>query len=133
MKNLATAVIRNGALAPTALVQSCLDRIGALRPFLNAFVALRREEALDEAAARRRGRVAEKRLGPLAELPIGVKVRRAVACTDPSDVSRHPAGSRRAGRIGAGRPTGLQFVGSRLRDDRALPAAYNDRAPEGAA
>lgn len=65
--------IRNGALSPTALVQSCLDRIDALNPSLNAFVAVRREEALEEAAALQRQIVAGKRLGPFAGLPVGVK------------------------------------------------------------
>lgn len=65
--------IRNGELSPVALVQSCLDRIDALNPSLNAFVALRREAALEEAAALQRQIVAGKRLGPLAGLPLGVK------------------------------------------------------------
>ncbi|MCC6850180.1 MAG: amidase [Deltaproteobacteria bacterium] len=65
--------VRNGELAPTALVQACLDRIDALNPALNAFVALRREEALEEAAVLQRQIVAGKRLGPLAGLPVGVK------------------------------------------------------------
>ena len=67
------AAIRNGELSPVALVQSCLDRIDALNPSLNAFVALRREEALEEAAALQKLIVAGKRLGPLAGLPVGVK------------------------------------------------------------
>lgn len=65
--------IRNGELSPVALVQSCLDRIDALNPSVNAFVALRREAALEEAAALQRQIVAGKRLGPLAGLPVGVK------------------------------------------------------------
>jgi len=65
--------IRNGELSPIVLVQSCLDRIDALNPSVNAFVAVRREEALEEAAALQRRIVAGKRLGPLAGLPVGVK------------------------------------------------------------
>ena len=65
--------IRHGELSPVALVQSCLDRIDALNPTLNAFVALRRDEALEEANALQRTIVAGKRLGPLAGLPVGVK------------------------------------------------------------
>jgi aspartyl-tRNA(Asn)/glutamyl-tRNA(Gln) amidotransferase subunit A len=67
------AAIRNGELSPVSLVQSCLDRIDALNPRLNAFVALRREEALEEAVALQKQIVAGKRLGPLAGLPVGVK------------------------------------------------------------
>ncbi len=65
--------VRHGRLSPTALVQSCLSRIDALNPTLNAFVALRRDDALEEAAALQRAIVAGKRLGPLAGLPVGVK------------------------------------------------------------
>jgi aspartyl-tRNA(Asn)/glutamyl-tRNA(Gln) amidotransferase subunit A len=65
--------VRNGELSPVALVQSCLDRIDALNPSLNAFVALRRHEALEEASALQKLIVAGKRLGPLAGLPVGVK------------------------------------------------------------
>jgi aspartyl-tRNA(Asn)/glutamyl-tRNA(Gln) amidotransferase subunit A len=65
--------VRNGELSPVTLVQACLNRIDALNPALNAFVALRREEALEEAAALQRTIVAGKRLGPLAGLPVGVK------------------------------------------------------------
>jgi aspartyl-tRNA(Asn)/glutamyl-tRNA(Gln) amidotransferase subunit A len=65
--------IRNGELSPVALVQSCLDRIDALNPSVNAFVAVRREDALEDAAALQRRIVAGKRIGPLAGLPVGVK------------------------------------------------------------
>ncbi len=65
--------VRHGELSPVALVQSCLDRIDALNPSLNAFVAVRRDEALAEAAALQRRIVAGKKLGPLAGLPVGVK------------------------------------------------------------
>ena len=67
------AAVRNGELSPVALVQSCLDRIDALNPSLNAFVALRREEALEKAGALQKLIVASKRFGPLAGLPVGVK------------------------------------------------------------
>ena len=69
--------IRNGELSPVVLVQSCLDRIDALNPSVNAFVSLRRDEALAEATALQRLIVAGKRLGPLAGLPVGVKGRAA--------------------------------------------------------
>jgi aspartyl-tRNA(Asn)/glutamyl-tRNA(Gln) amidotransferase subunit A len=65
--------VRNGELSPVALVQACLDRIDAVNPSLNAFVALRRDEALAEAAELQRRIVAGKRLGALAGLPVGVK------------------------------------------------------------
>jgi aspartyl-tRNA(Asn)/glutamyl-tRNA(Gln) amidotransferase subunit A len=65
--------IRHGELSPVALVQACLSRIDALNPSLNAFVALRRDEALEEAATLQKRIVAGKKLGPLAGLPVGVK------------------------------------------------------------
>ena len=69
--------VRNGELPPVALVQSCLDRIDALNPTLNAFVALRREEALEDAAALQRVIVAGRRIGPLAGLPVDDRVLQA--------------------------------------------------------
>ena len=122
--------VRNGELSPVALVQSCLDRIDALNPSLNAFVALRREGALAEAGALQKEIVAGKRLGPLAGLPVGVK--------DLEDFSGHPAASVRAGFTDAGLPAGLQIVGPRFRDDLVLQASYayeqtrpwNDRWPD---
>ncbi len=65
--------IRHGEISPVGLVQSCLDRIDAVNPSLNAFVALRREEALAEAVALQKQIVVGKRLGPLAGVPVGVK------------------------------------------------------------
>jgi Asp-tRNA(Asn)/Glu-tRNA(Gln) amidotransferase A subunit family amidase len=62
--------VRNGEFSPVALVRGCLDRIDALNPTRNALVALRREEALEEAAALQRLIVAGKRIGPLAGLPV---------------------------------------------------------------
>ena len=108
--------VRNGELSPVALVQSCLDRIDALNPSLNAFVALRREGALAEAGALQKEIVAGKRLGPLAGLPVGGK--------DLEDFSGHPAASVRAGFTDAGLPAGLQIVGPRFRDDLVLQASY---------
>lgn len=96
------AAIRNGELAPTALVQAYLDRIDALNPSVNAFGAVRPEETLEEAAALQRQIDAGKRLGPLAGLPVGVQ--------DLEDV--------------AGLPTGVRIVGPRFRDDLVPRASY---------
>ncbi len=65
--------IRERRLSPTELMRHTLDRIDALNPRINAFVALDREGALAAAAAQT-DRVAQgDDLGPLGGLPFGVK------------------------------------------------------------
>jgi aspartyl-tRNA(Asn)/glutamyl-tRNA(Gln) amidotransferase subunit A len=65
--------IRAGQISPVEIMEETLRRIEKVNPLLNAFVALRAEEALREA------RNLEKRIasgedpGPLAGVPIGVK------------------------------------------------------------
>ena len=44
-------LIRNRDLSPVELIETTLNRIGSVNPLLNAFVALRAEEALEEAKA----------------------------------------------------------------------------------
>jgi Asp-tRNA(Asn)/Glu-tRNA(Gln) amidotransferase A subunit family amidase len=116
VRQLADA-IRNGELSPVALMQVCLDRIDALNPLLNAFVALRREEALDEVAVLQWVIVAGKRLSSLAGLPIGVK---------DLESSGHPAASGRGGFTETGLPAGLQIAGPSFSDDLVLQAACAD-------
>jgi aspartyl-tRNA(Asn)/glutamyl-tRNA(Gln) amidotransferase subunit A len=65
--------VRRRELSPVALVQSCLDRIAALNPSVNAFVAVRAEEALADAALLQRRLEAGESGGALAGLPLGVK------------------------------------------------------------
>lgn len=69
---LARAVHRR-EVSPVELVRTSLDRIAALNPRLNAFVALRADAALAEATALERRIVAKEDVGPLAGLPVGVK------------------------------------------------------------
>jgi amidase len=45
------SLVRDGAITPTELVEEHLRQIGRRNPSLNAFVAVRAEEALDEARA----------------------------------------------------------------------------------
>jgi aspartyl-tRNA(Asn)/glutamyl-tRNA(Gln) amidotransferase subunit A len=63
------ARLRAGELSPTEAVSAALERIRALDPHLNAFVAVRAEEALREAALAEQA--AER--GPLWGVPLGVK------------------------------------------------------------
>src|SRR6267378_2773758 len=65
--------VRRGEISPVELVRDALDRINALNPRLNAFVALRADAALAEAAVLERRIAAKEDVGPLAGLPLGVK------------------------------------------------------------
>ena len=67
------SLIRSRQLSPVELLQACLDRIEQTNPTLNAFIALRTEEAMAE-ARQTADRIARgEDPGPLAGLPFGVK------------------------------------------------------------
>jgi aspartyl-tRNA(Asn)/glutamyl-tRNA(Gln) amidotransferase subunit A len=65
--------IRSGALSPVDLMEACLDRIEEANPVLNAFIAMRPEEALREARSMADRIARGEDVGPLAGLPFGVK------------------------------------------------------------
>src|SRR5688572_13743181 len=65
--------VSNRRLSARELVQAALDRIEAIDPQVNAFVALDGEAALDEAAALDERIAGGEQVGPLAGIPIGVK------------------------------------------------------------
>src|SRR4029079_1750578 len=65
--------VRRRELSAVELVQSSLDRIANLNGKLGAFVALRAEAALAEAADLDRRIARGEDVGPLAGLPLGVK------------------------------------------------------------
>ncbi len=65
--------IQRRDLSPVELMQATLARIEAVNPPLNAFVALRAEEALREARALADRLARGEAPGPLAGLPFGVK------------------------------------------------------------
>lgn len=65
--------VRERELSARELVQHALDRIDALNPTLNAFVAVDGERALADAAAVDERVVAGDDVGPLAGVPCGVK------------------------------------------------------------
>src|SRR3989337_1021522 len=60
-------------LSPLELMEACLERIDQVNPLLNAFIAMRREEALSEARATADRIARGEAAGPLAGLPFGVK------------------------------------------------------------
>ena len=65
--------IRTGAVNPTQLTESCLERIRTYNPKINAWITVMREQALAQAKVlgdeQRDGRIR----GPLHGIPIGVK------------------------------------------------------------
>ncbi len=65
--------IRGKALSPVEVMRKTLERIEAVNPLINAFVAMRAEEAITEAKEleARIGKGMEP--GPLAGVPVGVK------------------------------------------------------------
>lgn len=62
-----------GEASATDILESCLDRIEALNPHLNAIILERFDAARDEARAQDAAAQRGERLGPLAGLPAGVK------------------------------------------------------------
>jgi Asp-tRNA(Asn)/Glu-tRNA(Gln) amidotransferase A subunit family amidase len=66
-------LIRSKDLSPVDLIEATLGRIEAVNPSINAFVALRADEALEEAGALAENIAAGIDPGPLAGIPIGVK------------------------------------------------------------
>lgn len=74
--------IANRHVSVREVVQSCLDRIDAVNPELNALVTVTREEALEAADEADRRTVAGDELGPLHGVPVATKVN--------SDQAGHP-------------------------------------------
>ena len=67
------AMIRRRELKPSELMAATIERIEATNPKLNAFVALRSDQALAEARAMDEKIARKEAVGPLAGLPLGVK------------------------------------------------------------
>ena len=65
--------IRARQLSPVELMEACLQRIEQVNPVLNAFIAMRPEEALADARATADRIARGEEVGPLAGLPLGVK------------------------------------------------------------
>lgn len=68
-----SAAIRSGTLSAEALVATCLQRIEALNPAVNAFSQVFADDALREARACDRERAEGRLRGPLHGIPMGVK------------------------------------------------------------
>jgi aspartyl-tRNA(Asn)/glutamyl-tRNA(Gln) amidotransferase subunit A len=68
-----SAMIRRREIKPSELMTATLARIEQLNPKVNAFCALRGEQAMEEAKALDRRLAGGETPGPLAGLPLGVK------------------------------------------------------------
>jgi Asp-tRNA(Asn)/Glu-tRNA(Gln) amidotransferase A subunit family amidase len=68
-----TKLIRSKEISPVEVVKATLNRIEEVNPTLNAFVALRAEEAMKEARNLEEQIAAGKETAPLAGIPFGVK------------------------------------------------------------
>jgi len=66
-------LIRSKDLSPVDLIEATLRRIESVNPSINAFVALRADEALEDAKALAEDIAAGIDPGPLAGIPIGIK------------------------------------------------------------
>ncbi len=66
-------LIRRKQISPVAVMEETLRRIEKVNPVLNAFVALRAEEAMEEAKSIEKRIASGEDPGPLAGVPIGVK------------------------------------------------------------
>ncbi|MYK75654.1 MAG: amidase, partial [Acidimicrobiaceae bacterium] len=67
------ALVRDRTLTAAAVTEHALERIEALNPTLNAFVAVDADDARTQAAAIDERLDAGEEVGPLAGIPIGVK------------------------------------------------------------
>jgi aspartyl-tRNA(Asn)/glutamyl-tRNA(Gln) amidotransferase subunit A len=65
--------VRSKEISPGEIIKEALRRVEAVNPQLNAFVALRAEQALEEAEKMSERIAAGEDPGPLAGIPIGVK------------------------------------------------------------
>jgi len=68
-----TALIRAGEISPVEVMKQTLKRIEALNPTVNAFVALRADQAMAEAKRLEQSIASGKTAPPLAGVPMGVK------------------------------------------------------------
>jgi amidase len=107
--------IASGLISSVEAVQSCLARIDAVNPQLNALVEVARDEALEAAAEADRRTASGAELGPLHGVPVAIKVnsdqaghattngvaafKDNIAATD----SPHVANLRRSGAVFVGR------------------------------
>lgn len=84
-----SALLQSGEISSVDLTQACLDRIAAINPRINAFLAVDAKGALEQATEVDRKRALGEQLHPLAGIPIAVKdniVTRGLATTCSSKI-----------------------------------------------
>ncbi|WP_194904579.1 amidase [Catenulispora rubra] len=69
-----TAGVRDRTFSAEEVMRSCLDRIEAVNPVLNALIDVRPEEALADARRADQAVAAGERLGPLHGVPVSTKI-----------------------------------------------------------
>jgi aspartyl-tRNA(Asn)/glutamyl-tRNA(Gln) amidotransferase subunit A len=141
------AAIRRRELSPVELMDATLERIARVNPALNAFVALRADEARAEARAIAERIARGEDPGPLAGIPFGVKdledlaglpttygsvpFRENVARADSTQVAR----LRRAGAIAIGKTNTPEFGYTGFTKNRVFGTTRNpwnlERTPGG--
>ncbi len=67
------AGILSGAVKATELTEHYYARIAAHNPLLNVYLALTREQAMEQAASVDAAAAKGEELGPLAGIPVGIK------------------------------------------------------------
>jgi aspartyl-tRNA(Asn)/glutamyl-tRNA(Gln) amidotransferase subunit A len=132
-------LIRRGTVSPVDLVRGCLERIEARRG-LNAFISVRRDEALAEAESAAREIAAGRYLGPLHGVPVSIKdlidvrdtlttsgsaVRSKRATADAPIVAR----LRSAGAIVIGKTNLHEFAFGTTSDESAFGAVHHPKDP----
>ena len=141
------AAVRSGDLTAVACTEAFLDRIEALDGRINAFLAVDRQRALDQAATIDARRKAGQPLGALAGLPVAVKDALCTIDFPTTCASRMLAGYRppydadvvarlrRADAVIVGKTNMDEFAMGGSNENSAFGAVHNpwqlDRAPGG--
>jgi Asp-tRNA(Asn)/Glu-tRNA(Gln) amidotransferase A subunit family amidase len=133
----AAAALAAGEVSPTEATHAALDRIAAVNPQLNAFLLVRGEEAMAEAAALEAADRGGAPRGPLWGVPVAVKDVLDVASTPTTcasaalrnNVAAHDAATvarlRAAGAIVVGKLNTHELAYGPLTSSRAFGRAHN--------
>ena len=108
------AAVRDGVVSAREVTSSCLERIAAVNPRLNALVEVSADEALASADSADRARAAGAPLGPLHGVPVSIKVNsdeRGHATTDGVVALRDAIAREDAPQVANLRAAGAVFVG----------------------
>ncbi|SNT73951.1 amidase family protein [Paracoccus seriniphilus] len=133
--------IRSSELSAVEVAQATLDRLDAVNPSLNAIVDHRPEEVLEQARAVDASRTAGETLGPLAGVPVTIKInidQKGFATSnglrsraDLIATENNPVvdGLLRAGAVLLGRTNTPAFSARYFTDNQLFGATHNPRHP----